>query len=148
MLFQIIEDNLKRIENDLKEIDGLKCIDFIDIFPKSEEHKLTLDEEMAKISHVLEKTDRGIVYSLNEPFLTKYGKLSCVKIRYFDESRLHWEAACDFVVEDRQVLLDKVGKDTRFSYIKRERWDAVEFKTENTLIYFLQPLASKVYSKK
>ena len=44
--------------------------------------------------------------------------------------------------------MEKVGKDTRFSYIKREKWDAVEFKTDNTLVYFLNPLASEVYGKK
>ena len=33
-------------------------------------------------------------------------------------------------------------------YIKRSErpeWDAVEFKTDDTLIYFLNPLASEVY---
>lgn len=43
--------------------------------------------------------------------------------------------------------MKKVGKDTRFSYIKREKWDAVEFKTDNTLIYFLRPLALELYRK-
>ena len=41
--------------------------------------------------------------------------------------------------------MNKVGKDKRYSYIKRPEWDAIEFKTENTLIYFLNPLASEVY---
>lgn len=40
MLFDIIEKNLSRVENDLNEIEGLRNIDFIDIFPVSEEHKL------------------------------------------------------------------------------------------------------------
>lgn len=31
------------------------------------------------------------------------------------------------------------------SYIKRLKWDAVEFKTDDTLIYFLELLASEVY---
>ena len=145
MLYNIIDKNLKRIENDLKEIEGLKCIDFIDIFPASEEHKVELDQELDAISKILKKTERGIVYSLNNPINTKYGELKYVKIRFFDETRLNWEAAADFVVEDRNVLLDKVGKDSRFKYIERPDWNAVEFKTDNTLIYFLKPLASEVY---
>ena len=148
MLFEITKKNLKRIETDLKEIEGLKCIDFLDIFPESEEHKIKLDEELIQISTLLQETERGNVYYLNTPIKTKYGDLQYIKIRFFDESRLNWEAACDFVVEDRQILLDKVGKDKRFSYIKREKWDAVEFKTDNTLIYFLNPLASEVYGNR
>ena len=41
--------------------------------------------------------------------------------------------------------MNKVGKDKRYSYIKRPEWDAIEFKTDDTLIYFLNPLASEVY---
>lgn len=146
MVYEIIDKNLKRIENDLKEIEGLKNIDFIDIFPINENHKIQLDKEMSLIADVLKETERGKVYSLNKPINTKYGELKYIKIRFFDESRLNWEAAADFVVEDRNVLLEKVGKDKRFTYIKRPDWDAIEFKTENTLIYFLNPLASKVYT--
>lgn len=148
MVKEIIEKNLKRIENDLKEIEGLQRIDFIDIFPTSENHKIMLDEEISKISKRVKKTERGNVYYLNQPIETKYGKLEYVKIRIFDETRLNWEAAADFVVENRDVLKNKVGKDNRYSYIKRQEWDAVEFKTKDTLIYFLNPLASEVYGKK
>ena len=46
MLFrEIIEKNLNRIEKDLLEIEGLQNIDFIDIFPTSEEHKKLLIKE-------------------------------------------------------------------------------------------------------
>ncbi len=147
MLEEIIKKNLNRIEKDLREIDGLQCIDFIDIFPTSEIHKMQLDDEISKISLLLQKTERGNVYRLNNPIETKYGMLKYIKIRIFDESRLNWEAAADFVVKDRDVLMGKVGKDTRFSYIKRTEWDAIEFKTDDTLIYFLNPLASEVYGK-
>lgn len=145
MIQEIINKNLNRIEKDLLEIKDLQKIDFLDIFPESEEHRNLLDKEISKIAMLLEKTERGNVYALNNPIETKYGKLTYIKIRIFDETRLNWEAAADFVVKDRNVLIEKVGKDTRFSYIKREKWDAVEFKTNNTLIYFLNPLASEVY---
>lgn len=148
MLQEIIEKNLNRIKKDLLEIEGLQSIDFIDIFPKSEEHKIQLDDEVSKISKLLEKTERGNIYLLNQPIQTNYGELKYLKIRYFDETRLNWEAAADFVVEDREALMDKVGKDKRYSYIKRPEWDAIEFKTENTLTYFLNPLASEVYGNR
>lgn len=148
MLQEIIDKNLKRIENDLVEIEGLQSIDFIDIFPKSEKHRIQLDDEVSKISKLLKETERGNVYLLNSPIKTKYGDLKYLKIRYFDETRLNWEAAADFVVKDRNILINKVDKDKRYSYIKRPEWDAVEFKTDNTLIYFLNPLASEVYGNR
>lgn len=148
MLQEIISKNLNRIGKDMLEIKDLQNIDFLDIFPKSEEHKNQLDEEISKIAMLIEKTERGNVYALNNPIETKYGKLTYIKIRIFDETRLNWEAAADFVVKDRNILMEKVGKDIRFSYIKREKWDAIEFKTDNTLVYFLNPLASEVYGKK
>lgn len=147
MLEEIVRENLNRIEEDLLEIKDLQNIDFLDIFPKSEEHRNRLDKETSKIAMLLETTERGNVYALNNPIETKYGKLIYVKIRIFDKTRLNWEAAADFVVKDRNILMMKVGKDTRFSYIKREKWDAIEFKTDNTLVYFLNPLASEVYGK-
>ena len=145
MFEEIIEKNLNRIEKDLTEIEGLQIIDFIDIFPISEEHKKQLDNEISEKSKLLKETERGNVYLLNQPIKTKYGDLRYIKIRYFDETRLNWEAAADFVVKDRNVLMNKVGKDSRYSYIKRTEWDAIEFKTDDTLIYFLNPLASEVY---
>lgn len=151
MIQEIVMQNLSRIENDLLEvekIEKIEGIDFIDIFPKSEEHKNQLDKEIIELSKSIIQTERGNVYLLNNPIETKYGKLYFVKIRFFDESRLQWEAAADFIVKDRSKLKNKVGIDERFSYIKREEWDAVEYKTNDTLIYFLSPLASEVYGKK
>ncbi len=148
MLNEIIEKNLNRIQKDISNnIDGLQRIDFIDIFPTSKNHKIELDSELSSRAKLLKKTERGNVYKLNNSIKTKFGELKYVKIRIFDESRLNWEAAADFVVKDRDILLDKVGKDKRFSYIKRPEWDAVEFKTDDTLVYFLEPTASEVYDR-
>ena len=148
MIKEIIDKNLKRVENDLQEIEDIQKIDFIDIFPTSEKHRQELDIEAQNIATIVEKTERGNVYLLNKPIITKYGELSLFKVRFYDETRINWEAAADFVVKDRKLLEDKVGKDSRFKYIKRPDWDAIEFKTEDTLIYFLNPLASEVFLKK
>ncbi len=147
MIADIVNKNLKRIENDLNEIKDIQYIDFFDVFPRNEEDKITLDKELESIATILEVTDRGNVYLLNSPIETKYGNLEYIKIRFFDETRLNWEAAADFVVKDRNILLNKVGEDERYTYIKRDKWNAVEFKTKDTLVYFLEPLASEVYGK-
>jgi len=127
MIEEIVNKNLERVEKDLKEIDDILKIDFIDLFPISEEHKSLLDNEAKSISKIIKETERGNVYLLNNPIKTKYGNLSLFKVRFFDETRLNWEAAADFVVGDRKVLENKVGRDSRFKYIVREDWDAVEF---------------------
>ncbi len=148
MIEEIIEKNLKRIENDLPEINDIQNIDFIDLFPVTEEHRKLLDKEAIKVGKIIKETERGNVYLLNTPLKTKYGKLSLFKVRFYDETRLNWEAAADFVVKDRKILEDKVGKDRRYKFIVRPDWDAIEFRTKDTLIYFLNPLASEVYLNK
>jgi len=147
MIEELIYINLNRIENDLKEIDEIQNIDFIDLFPINEEHRKMLDNEAIKIAKIIEKTERGNIYLLNTPIKTKYGDLKLFKVRFYDNTRTNWEAAADFVVKDRKLLEEKVGKDSRYKYIVRPDWDAIEFKTKDTLIYFLKPLASEVYLK-
>lgn len=148
MLKQIIDKNLKRISMDIEEIEGVEYIDFIDIFPESEEHRKMLDEEVNKISILIDSTEKGNFYLLNEPIETKWGKLKFLKIRFFDESRLGYEAAPDFAVKDWQALKNKAEKDKRFSFISRPNWDAIELKTKDSLIYFLNPLVTTVYQIK
>ena len=145
MLKEIVEKNQRRIEKDIEQIEGIKCIDFIDIFPESEEHRKQLDEEVSKISKLIDTTEKGNFYLLNTPIKTKWGDLKFLKIRFFDETRLAYEAAPDFAVENWNALREKVEKDKRFSYIKRPEWEAVELKTADSLAYFLNPLVSEVY---
>lgn len=148
MLKEIIEVNQKRIEKDIQEIDGIVRIDFIDIFPKSEEHRKQLDNEVRKNSTLIDSTEKGNFYLLDVPIQTKWGDLRFLKIRFFDESRLNYEAAPDFKVKDWNTLKEKVNNDFRFTYINRPQWEAIEFKTDNSLIYFLNPLVTTVYGIK
>ena len=141
----IIARTLRRMERDLSEIKNIRRIDFVDLFPTSESHRKMLDEEAMREGKIIEETERGNVYLLNNPIPTKYGDLSFLKVRFFDETRKNWEAAVDFEVEDRSVLRSKVGKDPRFDFMVRQGWDAVEFKTNDALVYFVNPPASKFY---
>ena len=148
MLNEIIEKNQNKIEKDLQEIEGKQSIDFIDIFPESEEHRKQLDDEVSKIGKLIDSTEKGDFYLLNMPIKTKWGDLQFLKIRFFDESRLSYEAASDFAVENWEKLKQKVDKDERFSYVKRPKWEAIEFKTKDSLVYFLNPLVTSVYGIK
>ncbi len=147
MIEEIVKRTLEKASKDLKEIEGLKGIDFIDLFPTSEAHKKQLDEEAERKGQIIEVTERGNIYLLKTPIPTKYGDLFLLKVRSFDETRLDWEAEVDFIVEDRDILKKKIGNDRRFSFLVRPDWDAVEFKTNDTLAYFVHPSATDVYLK-
>ena len=61
-----------------------------------------------------------------------------------DPALCAWQIA----IASASAVSSGFGTDSRFKYIKRPDWDAVEFKTKDTLIYFLNPLASEVYLNK
>ena len=145
MIEEIIRINEKRIAQDLEIFSGIKFIDFIDIFPVSLKHKIKLDNEAKSIAKVIDQTEKGTFYLLNNPIDTKWGKLKFLKIRFFDETRLNWEAASDFAVDNWNELKQKVGIDEHFSFYSRKEWDAIEYKSKNSLIYFLNPLVSSIY---
>lgn len=148
MIEEIVKMNEQRITKDINEIDGIKRIDFIDIFPISEEHRMKLDDEVRKVSKLIDGTEKGSFYLLDNPIKTKWGDLRFLKIRFYDESKLYYEAAPDFEVENWEKLKEKSNNDSRFKLIEREKWKAIEFKTDNCLVYFLNPLVTKVYGIK
>lgn len=148
MIEKIIRVNEKRIEEDIKNIEGIKSIDFIDIFPISEEHKTMLDNEAKNIAKIVDRTEKGTFYLLNKPIETKWGPLKFFKIRFFDETRLNWEASSDFAVENWNKLMNKVGKEDNYGFYCRKEWKALEYKTNDSLIYFLNPLITTIYNIK
>ena len=137
MIREIVKLNEKRIKKDIREIETLKRIDFIDIFPTSIEHRTKLDEEARKIAKLVDSTEKGNFYLLDKPIKTKWGDLYFLKIRFFNESRLNYEAAPDFEVENWDELKKLTKNDNRCSFFEREKWQAIEFKTDNCLVYFL-----------
>lgn len=148
MIKEIVKLNEKRISKDISEVEGIKNIDFIDIFPTSEEHRINLDNEACNLGKLIDSTEKGNFYLLDSPIKTKWGDLKFIKIRFYDESRLHYEAAPDFALESWEKLKEIAQNDKRYSFINREKWQAIEFKTENCLVYFLNPLVTQVYGIK
>lgn len=73
MIEEIIRINEKRIEQDVNKFADIKNIDFIDIFPISEEHRKQLDIEANSIAKIIDKTEKGTFYLLNHPIMTKWG---------------------------------------------------------------------------
>ncbi len=145
---QIIYKCINDITSDLSSLEGIKSIDFLDIFPRSEAHKIFLDAEANKIANIIEKTERGNFYVFHKPVNTKFGELKVIKIRKFDNTRLNWIAAPDFSMEDYNKFLNRYINDNRFIYIEKPTYKGLEFKTKNSLIYFLDIPTTTYYNIK
>ena len=142
---EIINQCQKDIEEDIKSLMYIKGIDFLDIFPKTQEHKILLDEEALTIAKVVDRTERGNFYVFNKPITTKFGLLKIIKIRKFDTSRLNWVAAPDFATTDYEKFFEAYKDDERFTYIEKPDYKGFELKTDKSLIYFLDELTTDYY---
>lgn len=153
MKYQKIKEIIKQcendIENDVKELKFLQEIDFIDFFPKSDEHRKLLDKEATKIATLIDATPRGNFYVFNEPFKTKFGPIKIFKVRIFDETRLNWVAAPDFKVANYQEFYDYYKNDKRFKFVEKPNiYKGLEFKTEKSLVYILDEPTTEFYNIK
>lgn len=135
---EIIDETMNLLSDDIESLNGVTSIDFLDIFPKSEEHKKLLDFEALSLGYIIEETSRGNFYVFNKPKETKFGKLKIIKIRKYDESRLQWLAAPDFNVLDYNEFKSNYITDDRFTYVEKPTYNGLEFKTKHSLIYFLE----------
>ena len=79
-------------------------MDYVEIFPRSEEDRVLLNDEAIKIGNIIEKNERGTTYRLNKPISTELGNIELLKIRKFDETRLSWLGAGDFIVNDLNLI--------------------------------------------
>jgi len=145
---EIINKCIEDITQDINSLQHINRIDFVDIFPRSVKHKSILDKEALKIAKLIEQTERGNFYVFNTPIFTKFGYLKIIKIRKFDETRLPWIAAPDFSMTDYNIFLKQYKNDKRFTYIERPTYKGLEFKTKNSLIYFLDIPTTTYYNIK
>lgn len=142
----IIKDCLHDCEKDISSLKFIEGVDFVDIFPRTIEHKILLDEEAKKIARVIEKTERGDFYVFHTPLNTQFGPLKIIKVRKFDETRLPWLAAPDFRVTDYASFFKTYKNDSRFSVVQKPTYSGLEFKTPNSLIYFLDEPTTHYYN--
>ena len=134
---EIINHTIDSISNDIHHLTGVTSIDFLDIFPRSEEHKKMLDTEALNLGYIIEQTSRGNFYVFHNPIKTKFGELKIIKIRIYDETRLPWLGAPDFNVLNYDIFKNTYINDKRFTYIEKPTYKGLEFKTKYSLIYFL-----------
>ena len=134
---EIINKTINLISDDVSRLNGVTTIDFLDIFPRSEDHKKMLDTEALNLGYIIEETSRGNFYVFHSPIKTKFGELKIIKIRIYDETRLPWLGAPDFNVSNYDLFKNIYINDERFTYIEKPTYKGLEFKTKYSLIYFL-----------
>ena len=132
-------------KNDIKSFPEIKCMDYVDIFPRSEEDRVLLNDEAIKIGNIIEKNERGTTYRLNKLIPTELGNIELFKIRKFDETRLPWLGAGDFVVNDFDKFKKKYQNAKNCKYVEAPTYNAIEIKTNNTLAYVMDIPTSEYY---
>lgn len=48
--------NCRLVQKDIKSFPEIKCMDYVDIFPRSEENRVALNDEAIKLGNIIEKT--------------------------------------------------------------------------------------------
>ena len=147
-IVKIINKIADLCKNDIKSFPEIECMDYVDIFPKSEENRKSLNEEAIKLGKIIEKNERGTTYRLNKVIATKLGNIRLLKIRKFDETRLTWLGAGDFVVNDFNEFKNKYQNAKNCKYVEAPTYKAIEIKTDNTLAYVMDIPTSEYYKSK
>ena len=100
----IIHKIVDLCKKDILSFPEIICMDYVDIFPRSEEDRVLLNDEAIKLGNIIEKNERGTTYHLIKPILTELGNIELLKIRKFDKTRLPWLGAGDFIVNDLNLI--------------------------------------------
>jgi len=138
----------KRILKTLKRQSGLiksinfieQTIDFFDIFPKNEEDKKILEKEASNYAITLKKSPRGNFYKFITPIQTPFGDLYFFKIRWFDNSKVLFDGAADFVITDFDKFKKTYSQNNFFEPItnnSKTGYDGYKYQDKNNWICFL-----------
>lgn len=129
-----------------KYIDEELVLDFVDIFPISEQERLDLIKNIDNLGKVVSKLKKGPIYLLDKPIQTKYGPLKLIKIRIYDKEKTQ-RGAPDFKVKDYKEFKEKYLEKEYFNLIERPEYEMLELdiKDSNVLIYFLdEPISESL----
>lgn len=120
-------------------------IDWICIFSQRDSEYKSLIKVAGSLGKVIQNTETGPIYKLNESIETEAGNLFILKVRKPDKTRPQ-RGNGDFRVEDFDNLKKNNLSQKQFSLIKRADHEMVELKDPSfdVLVYFSNPPISKV----
>ena len=96
-------------------------IEFACIFCQNEEEYKEFTNSIETMGKIVEKTQSGFTYLLDDPLKTVAGPLRLVKIRKTDPNRLE-RGDADFNT-DYKDFKDRYEKDPKFELVKRESFE-------------------------
>jgi nitrogen fixation protein NifU and related proteins len=101
-------------------------LDYIDIFPMSEQHRDALLQEIEGMSTKVLESESGATYRLSKAIRTLEGDLEFVRIRIFDYSPLPFRGYADFAVGDFDKAKSKLIKLPNVNLVERANYELVE----------------------
>lgn len=127
-------------------------LDYVDIFPKSEEEHKELLEQLKSLGKPIWSGSTGKTYLLDEPIETDKGLLKLLRVRIFDNSKLAFRGHPDYAVkkEEYDDFKDYLLKQENVNLMKRPEYEMVEIWDEDfdVAVYFPSiPLTEDVEKK-
>ena len=135
ILNYIVKQSLETIEANARKIEA--TIDYVAIFAKNKSEFNSLDIVARSMGNEIDKeTARtGNTYSLHEPIKTSAGLLKLIKIRFPDPTRPQ-RGAPDFKIQNYQEFKSKyLKKSGNFTLMLKEKYEMIEIKGVNVLVY-------------
>ena len=142
MIESIIENELKKYENDINSFNQNKTIDCITIFSTSDNDYSLLNEEL-KNNKLIDEMSSGNLYYLTKSINTKYGKLSFIKIRKHDDNYNDYRISVDFTVDDYNEFKNNLDNPTIKTY---DTFELIQFKNEKSIINIISLSAKDDYN--
>lgn len=134
----IVNQGLKAISDNTNETDLL--IDYMGIFAEDDTEFLEIKRLLNTLGKLGDKTatKSGSTFLLDVPFETPAGPLKVLKIRKPDSTRSQ-RGAPDFRVKNYPEFKEKyflTEKNSNFSLMIREKYEMLELKGVDVLVYF------------
>lgn len=141
MIVNLIENELKKYEEDISNIKDNKTIDCITIFSNSNEDYDILNNELAN-NRIIDEMSSGNLYLLNKPIETIYGDLSFIKVRKYDDNYNNYRISVDFLVDDYEEFKSRLSNPIIKEY---DTFELIQFKNDNSIINIISLSAKDDY---
>jgi hypothetical protein len=135
ILHYLIKQGLETIKANTEEVES--TIDYVAIFAKNKDEFDALDAEARSMGTEVdtETVVTGHTYLLSTPVKTSVGLLKFIKIRFPDPTRPQ-RGAPDFKVQNYQEFKNKyIRKSGNFTLMLKEKYEMIEIKGIDVLVY-------------
>lgn len=144
----IVERSIPILEKyELNEFSPI--LDYVDVFPKSEEEHRKLSTVIKTTGEPVFNTSTGTAYKLFEPIDTAKGKLNLLRVRIYDPTRLGFRGHSDYAIDNYERAKERLLKMETVKLLDRKSYEMIEIwdKQFEVLVYIPNvPLSKDVRS--